>query len=63
MCYVSQNDASQLNKLFMGIVRVVEHRRFVFFVDNPSDDISISFINIHRLLDACWLIYKREKLL
>ena len=28
-------------------------------VDNPSDDISISFINIHRLLDACWLIYKR----
>lgn len=29
-------------------------------VDNPSDDISISFINIHRLLDACWLIYKRE---
>lgn len=26
----------------------------------PSEDICISFININRLLDACWLIYNRE---
>ena len=26
----------------------------------PSEDICISFININRLLDACWLIFNRE---
>ncbi|RLZ09723.1 hypothetical protein [Faecalibacter macacae] len=27
---------------------------------SPSEDVCISFININRLLDACWLIFKRE---
>lgn len=45
-------------KIEFDLFDIVEHA-LSKCVDNPSDDISISFINIHRLLDACWLIYKR----
>jgi hypothetical protein len=31
------------------------------FIEPPSVEISTSFININKLIEACWLLYQREE--
>ena len=48
-----------LSQIELDLEDIMEHA-LGNYSSCPSDDICISFININRLLDACWLILNRE---